>query len=320
MKYTIHGYSQEKSIENGLDYLDLGILRWIQDFYPAMKKTIFQNKEYGWFSYSYFLNELPIIGINTKAGLRKRIDKIIEKGFIERTCIKDTDDKLGTRSWIRLTEKMLIIISQTTVSTGSNHSFHPLATTVSTGSNHSFHNSSINNSSINDSSFSNKDKDTASGFSSEQKDIEVKSKEEIQDFVTNFKAKEIVVDEILQTEPIFSQNEIDLITEYILRRKEAYKSKVKNTHKAIAGVLNDILEVMKQIPLEEIFKQQDGAYVHCGTAGDKTKPFQTIKLDYFKNLIQKPTFNKHNGNTKTLRQAIDDNKDTIRSIKVDDYF
>ena len=62
MKYTIHGYSQEKSIENGLDYLDLGILRWIQDFYPAMKKTIFQNKEYGWFSYSYFLNELPIIG------------------------------------------------------------------------------------------------------------------------------------------------------------------------------------------------------------------------------------------------------------------
>ena len=44
MKYTIHGYSQEKSIESGLDYLDLGILRWIQDFYPAMKKTIFQNK------------------------------------------------------------------------------------------------------------------------------------------------------------------------------------------------------------------------------------------------------------------------------------
>ena len=165
MKYTIHGYSQEKSIENGLDYLDLGILRWIQDFYPAMKKTIFQNKEYGWFSYSYFLNELPIIGINTKAGLRKRIDKIIEKGFIERTCIKDTDDKLGTRSWIRLTEKMLIIISQTTVSTGDNHSFHPVKTTVSTGDNHSFHNSSINNPSINHSSFSSSKQTTASGFS-----------------------------------------------------------------------------------------------------------------------------------------------------------
>ena len=83
MKYTIHGYSQEKSIESGLDYLDLGILRWIQDFYPAMKKTIFQNKEYGWFSYSYFLNELPIIGINTKAGLRKRIDKIILLDFVK---------------------------------------------------------------------------------------------------------------------------------------------------------------------------------------------------------------------------------------------
>lgn len=43
MKYTIHGYSQEHSIKSGLDYLDLGILRWIQDFYPAMKKTIFQT-------------------------------------------------------------------------------------------------------------------------------------------------------------------------------------------------------------------------------------------------------------------------------------
>ncbi len=316
MKYTIHGYSQEKSIESGLDYLDLGILRWIQDFYPAMKKTIFQNKEYGWFSYSYFLNELPIIGINTKAGLRKRIDKIIEKGFIERTCIKDTDDKLGTRSWIRLTEKMLIIISQTTVSTGDNHSFHPLVTTVSTGDNHSFHNSSINNPSINDSSFSNKETNTASGFSQSEnsvvndsfttqnptvkesltaqkpkKGIEIIKKDDIESFVRKFKASEFEVDGLTQFQSIFSENEIELITKWILRRKETHKSKVKNTGQAITGVLNDILDIKKEIPLETIFEQRDGCYVYCGASGDASKTHQSIKLEYFTKLIKKPTSN-----------------------------
>ena len=149
--------------------------------------------------------------------------------------------------------------------------------------------------------------------------FELKTKQEVQQFVTNFKAHAIIVNGVPKTAPIFSQNEIDLITEYILRRKESYKSKVKSTPKALRGVLNDILQAREQIPLEIIFKQDEGVYVHCGTKGDKTKPYQTITLEYFKTLIQKTTFNKQDAKP-TLREAIDTNRNAIKSINIDKYF
>jgi hypothetical protein len=149
--------------------------------------------------------------------------------------------------------------------------------------------------------------------------FELKTKQEVQQFVTNFKAHAIIVNGVPKTAPIFSQNEIDLITEYILRRKESYKSKVKSTPKALTGVLNDILQAREQIPLEIIFKQDEGVYVHCGTKGDKTKPYQTITLEYFKTLIQKTTFNKQDAKP-TLRETIDTNRNAIKSIDVSKYF
>jgi hypothetical protein len=94
----------------------------------------------------------------------------------------------------------------------------------------------------------------------------------------------------------FNENEVALITEYIIDRKTIYKSKVKNTKQALNGLLCDIAEVKKQIPLEWVFQKDGDIYSNCGTAGDKTKPFQTIKIDYFKNVLQqakqKPTTNR----------------------------
>jgi hypothetical protein len=94
----------------------------------------------------------------------------------------------------------------------------------------------------------------------------------------------------------FNENEVALITEYIIDRKTIYKSKVKNTKQALNGLLCDIAEVKKQIPLEWVFQKDGDIYSNCGTAGDKTKPFQTIKIDYFKNVLQqakqKPTHNR----------------------------
>jgi hypothetical protein len=84
----------------------------------------------------------------------------------------------------------------------------------------------------------------------------------------------------------FNENEVALITEYIIDRKTIYKSKVKNTKQALNGLLCDIAEVKKQIPLEWVFQKDGDIYSNCGTAGDKTKPFQTIKIDYFKNVLQ----------------------------------
>ena len=84
----------------------------------------------------------------------------------------------------------------------------------------------------------------------------------------------------------FNENEVALITEYITDRKAVYKSKVKNTKQALNALLNDIAEVKKQIPLDWVFQKDGEVYSNCGTAGDKTKPFQTIKIDYFKNVLQ----------------------------------
>ena len=286
MKYTIHGYSQEKSIENGLDYLDLGILRWIQDFYPAMKKTIFQNKEYGWFSYSYFLNELPIIGINTKAGLRKRIDKIIEKGFIERTCIKDTDDKLGTRSWIRLTEKMLIIISQTTVSTGDNHSFHPVKTTVSTGDNHSFHNSSINNPSINHSSFSISKQTTTSGFSPSFENSNLMKLHNITNTVTTFLQKTYP-----NLEKFVSDGIRDFVATQIIAKQERIKRELtqQEAYELFANIINKFYPTAKEnlTPQSSISEIPNNS-VSAKNIHTQKQNIQTTQFQEFWNLYEKP--------------------------------
>jgi len=124
-----------------------------------------------------------------------------------------------------------------------------------------------------------------------KKEIEIIKKDDIESFVRTFKASEFEVDGLIQFQSIFSENEIGLITQWILRRKETHKSKVKNTEQAITGVLNDILDIKKEIPLETIFEQRDGCYVHCGASGDASKTHQSIKLEYFTKLIKKPTFN-----------------------------
>lgn len=166
-------------------------------------------------------------------------------------------------------------------------------------------NTDYNNKYVNKNDKSNKDTNTASGLSQNEnptvkdslqvqkpkKEIEILEKNDIENFVRNFKANEFQVDGVIQKQSIFSENEIDLITEYIIRRKEFYKSKVKSTPQALVGILHGILETQGQFDLEIIFKQLDGIYVNCGTAGDKTKPFQTIKLSYFKHLQQKSTNN-----------------------------
>ena len=138
-----------------------------------------------------------------------------------------------------------------------------------------------------------------------KKEIEITKKDDIESFVRNFKATEFEVDGVIQFQSIFSENEIHLITKWILRRKETHKSKVKNTEQAITGVLNDILDIKKEIPLETIFEQRDGCYVNCGASGDASKTHQSIKLEYFTKLIKKPTFNNQYAKPKQDYFAID---------------
>ena len=118
------------------------------------------------------------------------------------------------------------------------------------------------------------------------KEHELKTKNEIRHFVENYDNR------------IFNDLETDLITEYILKRKEVYKSKVKNTKQALTGLLNNIIATRKQFPLEWIFEVENGCYKRTATSGDATKPFQTIKPEYYKTQQNKINLSKSYEHTK----------------------
>lgn len=85
MKYTIEGFQQRKSIEMGLDVKDLVLLRWMIDFYNTglMEFHSFNGKEYFWVDYKYLLQELPILAIESKDVLKRRLNKIVTSGLLE---------------------------------------------------------------------------------------------------------------------------------------------------------------------------------------------------------------------------------------------
>ena len=107
MRYNIFKYNQQKAIEHKLDLKDLLILEWIQDFWPKMIKETINNKEYGWIKYEAMLADIPIIEINTKDGLYRRLKQITNLGFLEHTTVTN---KYGTMSYYRVSRKILELL------------------------------------------------------------------------------------------------------------------------------------------------------------------------------------------------------------------
>lgn len=110
MKNTILGYSQEQAIKLGLDFVDLSILRWLQDFYPKMSKKIIEGKEFAWIKYAYFIQDMPILGLNSKSAFASRLRKLESVGLIDKKCLKNED---GTFSMVRVTEMIGVVIEIT---------------------------------------------------------------------------------------------------------------------------------------------------------------------------------------------------------------
>jgi hypothetical protein len=157
----------------------------------------------------------------------------------------------------------------------------------------------------------------------QKKEIQITKKDDIENFVRTFKASEFEVDGVVQLQSVFSENEIELITGYLLIRKEKHKSKAECSQRAIKSILNKILEIKGIHALEVVFEQCDGCYVNCGTAGDPTTPWIRLELEYFTKLIKKSTFNNQYvkpNTTPTTRQFINENKDYIDSIDPANYF
>ena len=85
MKYTIHGFSQEKLIEYDLDSTDALILRYFVDFKDSgkMAMEIHENKPYYWLNYDALKADIPIIGIKSNDALRRRLKKLEESGVLD---------------------------------------------------------------------------------------------------------------------------------------------------------------------------------------------------------------------------------------------
>lgn len=101
MKYTLEGFSQEAALsmqttitENGepktikLDIIDLNILRWFVDFYPSMKKTIIDGKEYAWLDYTSFLEDMPLLNLSNQS-LYKRCRKMVQLGILTHKTVRN---------------------------------------------------------------------------------------------------------------------------------------------------------------------------------------------------------------------------------------
>ena len=174
MKYTIHGFSQQKAIELGLDDRDLMILRWFVDYKDTgkMVKKILDNDMYYWIKYEGIQEAFPIINWK-KDTIYRRLKAMALKGVLKHKTVKEfgtysfyaigpnylglTDTKCeiaignksdGSDSNPRVTEINPIETESNPIVTESN----PKETEINPEHNINLLNSSIKNSSIKNSS------------------------------------------------------------------------------------------------------------------------------------------------------------------------
>ena len=173
MRYTIEGFSQEYAMtlkktvatDKGektvkIDCTDLVILRWFTDFYPNMRKTTIDGREYVMVAHSKLLEDLPMIDISKRAFI-DRMQKLVEFGILDYQLVK----KGGTFSFYAFGENYIHLVDD------GRSNAHGVCAQTHTGytvkrdtgirsnvqgvyvqtynKNSSINNSSINNSSIN---------------------------------------------------------------------------------------------------------------------------------------------------------------------------
>ncbi len=99
MRFSIFEYSQEKLVSLGLDVTDALLLNWFVNFFCGkMEKQIFKEtdgttKIFGWVKTSKIIEDLPVIGITSEKGIRRRFDSFVEKGILERRTVQTQNGK-----------------------------------------------------------------------------------------------------------------------------------------------------------------------------------------------------------------------------------
>ncbi|NEZ46129.1 hypothetical protein FDF74_02750 [Clostridium niameyense] len=108
MKYTIHGFSQQKAIELGLDNDDLLILRYFIDFKDSgsMVSTIIKERTFYWIKYEAILEQLPILKLK-KDSIYRRLKKMCKLGVLEHKTMK----RNGTYSFYSVGKAYIDLVS-----------------------------------------------------------------------------------------------------------------------------------------------------------------------------------------------------------------
>lgn len=118
MRYSIFEYSQEKLLALGLDVTDALLLNWFANFFCGkMEKQMFKDadgktKIYGWIKTSKVIEDLPVIGITSEKGIRKRLDTFVEKGILDRKTLSTHN---GKKSYYRTTSIYESLINTTAI-------------------------------------------------------------------------------------------------------------------------------------------------------------------------------------------------------------
>ena len=118
MRYTIEGFSQEYAMtlkktvttDKGektvkIDCTDLVVLRWFTDFYPNMRKTIINGREYVMVAHSKLVEDLPMIDISKRAFI-ERMQKLVDFGILDYQLVK----KGGTFSFYAFGENYIHLV------------------------------------------------------------------------------------------------------------------------------------------------------------------------------------------------------------------
>lgn len=106
MKYTIHGLSQGKLIEAGLDNDDALILSVIKDMYSSknMQFQIIDGERFIWIDQGYLFSQIPIIGSQRK--LQRKLKALCDENYLERRLLFEKDSVKGKFSYINITKKL----------------------------------------------------------------------------------------------------------------------------------------------------------------------------------------------------------------------
>lgn len=106
IKFTVHGFQQEKLISLNLDNDDALILKVLKDSYSSVEfeHIIENNDRYIWISYTALLNYIPIIG--SRAKLMRRIKYFSEIGLIDRVLKNNKSNTKGNFAYVKPTKKL----------------------------------------------------------------------------------------------------------------------------------------------------------------------------------------------------------------------